>query len=74
MSNDKETQKMLRLFNKLNKLFIRENISPLESIPPLLIAAMEAALIEHLTKREFAIVLWDIYKRFKARRQENVKN
>jgi hypothetical protein len=67
MTNDKETQKMLRLFNKLNKLFSREKISPLESISPLLVAAMEASITEKLSYHTFCGVVEDIKERFKNR-------
>jgi len=58
MTNDKETQSYLRLFNKMNKLFEREEITPLEAIPPLLIASAEAAIeilqgaVDHYVQRK----------------------
>lgn len=57
MTNDRETQKYLRLFNKMNKLFERENVSPLDALPSLLIAAAEAAIEANLTLDDFKEIL-----------------
>ena len=57
MTNDKETQSYLRLFNKMNKLFEREEITPLEAIPPLLIASAEAAIEANLSLADFTEIL-----------------
>ncbi len=57
MTNDKQTQEYLRLFNKMNKLFERERITPLQAMPPLLIAAAEAAIEADLTLADFTEIL-----------------
>lgn len=68
--NDPETQKRLKLLNKMNKLFERLDVAPLDAIPSMILGIVESSVNLRLSKEDFAIVLKSAGEIFCTRQKE----